>query len=150
MPNSPARTTLQQDPSAHVYWESLIAEVKRPQPRTGAAYIGLGEVCLTPKLVIHSTSFACSSSDWLFSLSTSQNLINIPHLHVSHLIGYSLSTSQNLIIIPHLHVSYLIGYSLSTSWNLIIMTGPGSILAKSFTAYVNIGCLPKLMHGGQQ
>ena len=27
----PGRTTLQQDPSAHVYWESLIAEVKRPQ-----------------------------------------------------------------------------------------------------------------------
>jgi hypothetical protein len=24
----PARTTLQQDPSAHVYWESLIAEAK--------------------------------------------------------------------------------------------------------------------------
>jgi hypothetical protein len=29
-PDSPARTTLQQDPSAHVYWESLIAEAKRP------------------------------------------------------------------------------------------------------------------------
>jgi hypothetical protein len=27
-PDSPARTTLQQDPSAHVYWESLIAEAK--------------------------------------------------------------------------------------------------------------------------
>jgi hypothetical protein len=26
----PAVTTLQQDPSAHVYWESLIAEAKRP------------------------------------------------------------------------------------------------------------------------
>ena len=114
---------LQQDPSAHVYWESLIAE-----PRTGAAYIGLGEACLIPGLVMHYTSFACSSSDWLFSLSTSQNLINIPHLHVSHLIGYSLSTSQNLIIMP----------------------GPGSILEKNFTAYVHIGCLPKLMHGGQQ
>jgi hypothetical protein len=40
----PGRTTLQQDPSAHVYWESLIVEVKRPRaqnwccfyrPRTG-------------------------------------------------------------------------------------------------------------------
>jgi hypothetical protein len=99
-----------------------------PEPRTGATYIGLGEACLTPGLVMHSTSFACSSSDWSFSLSTSQNLINIPHLHVSHLIGYSLSTSQNLIIMP----------------------GPGSILAKNFTAYVHIGCLPKLMRGGQQ
>jgi hypothetical protein len=27
-PDSPARTTLQQDPSTHVYWESLIAEAK--------------------------------------------------------------------------------------------------------------------------
>jgi hypothetical protein len=64
-----------------------------PEPRTGAAYIGLGEACLTPGLVMHYASFACSSSDWLPSLSTSQNLINIPHLHVSHLIGYILSTS---------------------------------------------------------
>jgi hypothetical protein len=39
----PGRTTLQQDPSAHVYWESLIVEAKDPKPRTGAAYIGLGE-----------------------------------------------------------------------------------------------------------
>ena len=29
--NSPAKQTPQQDPSAHVYWESLIAEAKRPQ-----------------------------------------------------------------------------------------------------------------------
>jgi hypothetical protein len=64
-----------------------------PEPRTGAAYIGLGKACLTLRLVIHYASFACSSSDWLLSLSTSQNLINIPHLHVSPLIGYILSTS---------------------------------------------------------
>jgi hypothetical protein len=51
----PGRTTLQQDPSAHVYWESLIVEAKDPEPRTGAAYIGLGEACLT--------------SDWLTCLS---------------------------------------------------------------------------------
>jgi hypothetical protein len=50
----PGRTTLQQDPSAHVYWESLIVEAKDPEPRTGAAYIGLGEACLT--------------SDWLTCL----------------------------------------------------------------------------------
>jgi hypothetical protein len=62
-----------------------------PEPRTGAAFIGLGEACLTPRLVMHYASFACSSSDWLLSLSTSQSLIIIPHLHVSHLIGYSLS-----------------------------------------------------------
>jgi hypothetical protein len=64
-----------------------------PKPRTGAAYIGLGEVCLTPGLVMHYASFACSSSDWLLSLCTSQSLIIIPHLHVSHLIGYTLKAS---------------------------------------------------------
>ena len=66
-----------------------------PEPRTGAAYIGLGEVCLTPGLVMHYASFACSLSDWLLSLSlcTSQSLIIIPHLHVSHLIGYTLKAS---------------------------------------------------------
>jgi hypothetical protein len=64
-----------------------------PEPRTGAAYIGLGEACLTPGLVMHYASFACSSSDWLLSLCTSQSLIIIPHLHVSHLIGYTFKAS---------------------------------------------------------
>ena len=64
-----------------------------PEPRTGAAFIGLGEACLTPRLVMHYASFACSLSDWLLSLSTSQSLIIIPHLHVSHLIGYTLKAS---------------------------------------------------------
>jgi hypothetical protein len=49
----PGRTKLQQDPSAHVYWESLIVEAKDPEPRTGAAFIGLGGACLTPGLVMH-------------------------------------------------------------------------------------------------
>jgi hypothetical protein len=80
--------------------------VKDPKPRTGAAYIGLGEACLTPGLVMH--------------------------------------------LLPHLHVSHPIGYNLSTSHNLINMPGPGSDLAKNFTAYVHIGCLPNLMRGGQQ
>ena len=68
------RTTLQQDPSAHVYWESLIVEAKRPQaqnwcclyrPRRGVSHtwIGCGWVMLT-------TSFACLTSDWLASLSS--------------------------------------------------------------------------------
>jgi hypothetical protein len=74
MPYSPARTTLQQDPSAHVYWESLIAEAKRPRaqnwcclyrPRRGVSHtrIGYAWVMLT-------TSFACLSSDWLTCLSS--------------------------------------------------------------------------------
>jgi hypothetical protein len=66
---------------------------KDPEPRTDAAYIGLGKVCLTPGLVMHYASFACSSSDWLLSLCTSQSLIIIPYLHVSHLIGYTLNAS---------------------------------------------------------
>jgi hypothetical protein len=96
----------QQDPSAtRLLGEHLLGRQEDPEPRTGAAYIGLREACLRPGLVMHSTSFACSSSDWLFSLSTLQSLI--------------------------------------------IMPGPGSDLVKNFTAYVHIGCLPRLMHGGQ-
>jgi hypothetical protein len=130
VPDSPAKQMPQQDPSAHVYWESLIAEVKRPQPRTGAAYIGLGGACLTPGLVMHL----------------------LPHLHV-YIRLVMLSEPHNLINIPHLHTpfTYLhpIGYALSTSQNLINMPRPGSDSAKNFTAYVHIGCLPKLMRGGQ-
>ena len=33
MPDSPARKTPQQDSSAHVYWESLIAKAKDPKPQ---------------------------------------------------------------------------------------------------------------------
>ena len=78
---------------------------KDPEPRTGAAYIGLGEACLTLGLVMHSTSFACLTSDWLYSFSISQSLI--------------------------------------------IMPGPGSDFVKNFTVYIHIGCLLKLIHGGQ-
>jgi hypothetical protein len=79
------------DATTGSFCNTFIGRAFTAEPRTGATYIGLGEVCLTPRLVMHSTSFACSSSDWLFSLSTSMSLIIIPHLHVSHLIGYSLS-----------------------------------------------------------
>jgi len=86
-----------------------------PKPRTGAAFIGLGEACLTPGLVMHYASFACSSSDWLLSLCTSQSLIIIPHLHVSHLIGYSLSVPYRTSL------SYLI--CMSHIW-LVILSVP--------------------------
>ena len=46
----------------------------------------------------------------------------------------------------YLHVSHLIGYTLKAS-----LSCPGrQCLCKNFTAYVHIGCLSKLMHGGQQ
>jgi hypothetical protein len=47
----PGRTMLQQDPSAHVYWESLIVEAKRPRaqnwccfyrPRRGVSHTQIG------------------------------------------------------------------------------------------------------------
>jgi hypothetical protein len=49
--NWPGRTMLQQDPSAHIYWESLIVEAKRPRaqnwccfyrPRRGVSHIRIG------------------------------------------------------------------------------------------------------------
>ena len=73
-PDWPARTTLQQDPSAHIYWESLIAEAKRPQaqnwcclyrPRRGVSHTRIGY-----EWVMLNTSFACLTSDWLTSLSS--------------------------------------------------------------------------------
>jgi hypothetical protein len=62
-PDSPARTTLQQDLSAHVYWERLIAEAKRPQaqnwcclyrPRRSVSHTWIG--CAW---VMFTTSFGC-------------------------------------------------------------------------------------------
>jgi hypothetical protein len=50
-PDSPAKQTPQQDPSAHVYWENLIAEAKRPRaqnwcslyrPRRGMSHTRIG------------------------------------------------------------------------------------------------------------
>jgi hypothetical protein len=93
-PTRPARTTLQQDPSAHVYWESLIAEAKKPgaqnrcslyRPRRGMSHTQIG----------YALSLICMFLIWLATLSlcTSQSLIIKPHLHVSHLIGYTLKAS---------------------------------------------------------
>jgi hypothetical protein len=72
---------------------------KDPEPRTGAAFIGLGEACLTLGLVMHYASFACSSSDWL-SLS-------VPHrASLSYLICMShiwLVTLSQYLTEPHYH-----------------------------------------------
>jgi hypothetical protein len=92
VPDWPAVTTLQQDPSAHVYWESLIAEAKRPwaqnwcclyRPRRGVSHTRIG----------YALSLICMFLIWLATFCTSQSLIIIPHLHVSHLIGYTLKAS---------------------------------------------------------
>jgi hypothetical protein len=121
----PARTTLQQHPFAHVYSESLIAEVKRPRAQNWCCLYRPSRGVSHTGLVMHYASFACSSSDWLLSHCSSQSLIIIPDLHVSHLIGYTLRTS---LLYP----------GQAVSWE------------KNFTAYVHIGCLSKLMCGGQQ
>jgi hypothetical protein len=72
-PDWPAITMLQQDPSAHVYWESLIAEVKRPQaqnwcclyrPRRGVSHTRIG----------YALYLICMSHIWLVILSK-------PHYH---------------------------------------------------------------------
>jgi hypothetical protein len=89
-PYSPARMMLQQDPSAHVYWESLIAEAKRPQaqnwcclyrPRRGMSHTRIGYayhlICMPTSdwlTCLSSDWLTCLSSDWLI-LVNSQNLI---------------------------------------------------------------------------
>jgi hypothetical protein len=73
MPDWPAVTTLQQDPSAHGYWESLIAEAKRPQaqnwcclcrPRRGMSHTRIG----------YALSLICMFLIWLATLS-----LSVPH-----------------------------------------------------------------------
>ena len=68
-----ARLASRNDAETGSFCTRLLGELdcrgeKTPEPRTGAAYIGLGETCLTPGLVMH-------------------GLCLPPHLHVSHLIG---------------------------------------------------------------
>jgi hypothetical protein len=80
----------QQDPSAHVYWESLIAEAKKTlSPRTGAAYIGLGEACLTPDWLCFQYLIYMSTPNWFMH--------SVCHFHASftylHPIGHAFSTS---------------------------------------------------------
>jgi hypothetical protein len=69
---SPVKT-LQQDPSAHVYWESLIAEAKRPRaqnwcclyrPRKGVSHTRIG----------YALSLICMFLIWLATLS-----LSVPH-----------------------------------------------------------------------
>jgi hypothetical protein len=103
----------------------LIAEAKRPwsqnwcclcRPRRGVSHTRIGyALCLICMFLI-----------WLVTLS---QYLTEPHYHTS----FACLTSDWLY-----------------SQNLIIMPGPGSVLAKNFTAYVHIGCLSKLMRGGQQ
>ena len=95
----PGRTTLQQDPSAHVYWESLIVEAKRLRaqnwccfyrPRRGVSHTRIGyALSLICMFLIwlatlsqyltephYHTSFACLTSDWLYS-----QYLTEPHYH---------------------------------------------------------------------
>jgi hypothetical protein len=73
----PGRTTLQQDPSAHVYWESLIVEAKRPRaqnwccfyrPRRGVSHTRIG----------YALSLICMFLVWLATLS---QYLTEPHYH---------------------------------------------------------------------
>ena len=96
---SPAWMTLQQDPFAHVYWESLIVEAKRLQaqnwccfyrPRRGVSHTRIGyALSLICMFLIwlatlsqyltephYHTSFACLTSDWLYS-----QYLTEPHYH---------------------------------------------------------------------
>jgi hypothetical protein len=94
----PARTTLQQDPSAHVYWESLIAEAKRPRaqnwccfyrPRRGVSHTRIG----------YALSLICMFLIWLVTLlvpyrTSLSYLICMSHIRlVTLLVPYRTSLS---------------------------------------------------------
>jgi hypothetical protein len=68
-----------------------------PKPRTGFAYIGLGEACLTPRLVMH-------------------GLCLPPHLHVSHLVNFSLIWLFNFSLILLVNVSLIWLVNMSLIW----------------------------------
>jgi hypothetical protein len=93
----PAVTTLQQDPSAHVYWESLIAEAKRPRaqnwcclyrPRRGVSHTRIG----------YALSLICMFLIWLATLS-----LSVPHWAS---LSYLICMSHIWLVIlpkPHYH-----------------------------------------------
>ena len=99
----PASKTPQQGPSAHVYWESLIAEAKRPRaqnwcclyrPRRGVSHtqIGYAWVMLT-------TSFACLTSDWLTCLSSDWLILKTSSWQKTLLHMYTLGVYPNLCVV---------------------------------------------------
>jgi hypothetical protein len=117
----PGRTTLQQDPSAHVYWESLIVEAKRPRaqnwccfyrPRRGVSHTRIGyALSLICMFLIwlatlsqyltephYHTSFACLTSDWLYS-----QYLTEPHYHTSFASLTSDWLYSQYLTEPHYH-----------------------------------------------
>ena len=78
-----------------------------PKPRTGAAYIGLGVACLTPRLVMY-------------------GLCLPPHLH-----AYIWLVNFSLIWLVNFSLIWLV--NLSLIW---LVNFQNLILAKNFTAYV--------------
>jgi hypothetical protein len=117
----PGRTTLQQDPSAHVYWESLIVETKRPRaqnwccfyrPRSGVSHTRIGyALSLICMFLIwlatlsqyltephYHTSFACLTSDWLYS-----QYLTEPHYHTSFACLTSDWLYSQYLTEPHYH-----------------------------------------------
>ena len=112
----------QQDPSAHVYWKSLIAETL--SPRTGAAYIGLGEACLHPIGYAFSTSFTCPHPiGYAFSTSFtcpgpgSDSAKTLLHIH-------TLVVYPNLQVVAsgsqcHLVMAYVASHKKKTVWLIL-------------------------------
>jgi hypothetical protein len=96
-PDWPAVTTLPQDPSAHVYWESLIVEAKRPRaqnwcclyrPRRGVSHTQIG----------YALRLICMFLIWLATLS-----LSVPHRAS---LSYLICMSHIWLVIhskPHYH-----------------------------------------------
>jgi hypothetical protein len=75
--NWPGRTTLQQDPSAHVYWESIdcIGERATPNKENDAAYIPFHVTC---QLLI-----SCSLITLLLRPGMSSDLVTLAPVHIT-------------------------------------------------------------------
>jgi hypothetical protein len=88
-----------------------------PKPRTGADYIGLGEACLTPGLVMH-------------------GLCLPPHLH-----AYIWLIDFSLIWLVNLSLIWLVNMSL-----IWLVNSQNLILAKNFIAYVCVAASSSQRH----
>ena len=113
-PHSCARPTRQQEWHCnrillHMFiGRTWLQRRRNPEPRTGAAYIGLGEACLTPGLVMHGLCLPphLHAYIWLVNLSliwlVNLSLIWLVNLSLIWLVNLSLVwlvNSQNLILV---------------------------------------------------
>jgi hypothetical protein len=88
------------------------------KPRTGAAYIGLGEVCLTPGLVMHGLCLPPHLHVYIW-------LVNFSLIWLVNLSLIWLVNSQNLILAKKFTAYVCVVASATLQWHMWLPTVPG-------------------------